>query len=87
MTRVTTDDRGRITIPQEIRQEYGDDYFVVGLSSGIKLVPVPDDPLELLADVGDEASEAFKDAEIEELRADAAAAARRDARESLDDVR
>ena len=52
---VRTDDRGRVTIPKEVR----DQYRLVELDSGIKLVPIPDDPLaQLRAAATDEPREA-----------------------------
>lgn len=65
MTKVATDDRGRITIPRRARERYGDEYRLVELRSGIKLIPVPDDPLEALQSA---ASEEFKSASDDELR-------------------
>ena len=56
---VRTDDRGRVTIPKEVRDRYGDQYRLVELDSGIKLVPIPDDPLaQLRAAATDELREA-----------------------------
>jgi len=66
MSDVTLDDRGRLTLPKEIRERYGDRYHLVELADGIKLVPVEDDPLTALRD---EFSEVEKSAE--ELRRDA----------------
>lgn len=65
MTKVATDERGRITIPREARERYGDEYRLVELRSGIKLIPVPEDPLEALRSA---ASEEFKSTSTEELR-------------------
>jgi bifunctional DNA-binding transcriptional regulator/antitoxin component of YhaV-PrlF toxin-antitoxin module len=65
VTKVATDERGRITIPREARERYGDEYRLVELRSGIKLIPVPEDPLEALRSA---ASEEFKSASTEELR-------------------
>jgi len=48
MSDVTLDDRGRLTIPKEMRERYGDRYRVVELHDGIKLVPIADDPLSAL---------------------------------------
>ena len=48
MADVALDDRGRLTLPKEVRERYGDRYHVVQLPDGIKLVPVADDPLEAL---------------------------------------
>ncbi|ELZ03826.1 AbrB/MazE/SpoVT family DNA-binding domain-containing protein [Natrialba aegyptia] len=50
MADVALDDRGRLTLPKEVRERYGDRYHVVQLPDGIKLVPVADDPLEALRD-------------------------------------
>ena len=57
------DDRGRLTLPKELRERYGDHYHVVDLHDGIKLVPVAADPLDALR-------EEFSDIEraAEELR-------------------
>jgi bifunctional DNA-binding transcriptional regulator/antitoxin component of YhaV-PrlF toxin-antitoxin module len=50
MADATLDDRGRLTLPKEIRERYGDHYHVVDLHDGIKLIPVADDPLSALRD-------------------------------------
>ena len=65
MTKVVTDERGRITIPREARKRYGDEYRLVELRSGMKLIPVPEDPLEALRSA---ASDEFKSASTKELR-------------------
>ncbi len=48
MSDAKLDDRGRLTLPKELRERYGDHYHVVDLHDGIKLVPVADDPLDAL---------------------------------------
>lgn len=48
MSESTVDDRGRLYLPKDIREKYGDRYRIVRLKSGIKLIPVADDPLEAL---------------------------------------
>ncbi|SFS50408.1 AbrB/MazE/SpoVT family DNA-binding domain-containing protein [Halostagnicola kamekurae] len=50
MSDVALDDRGRLTLPKEVRERYGDRYHVVQLPDGVKLVPVADNPLEALRD-------------------------------------
>jgi bifunctional DNA-binding transcriptional regulator/antitoxin component of YhaV-PrlF toxin-antitoxin module len=42
------DDRGRLTLPKDVRERYGERYHIVELHDGIKLVPVDDDPLDAL---------------------------------------
>lgn len=48
MSDVTLDDRGRLTLPKEFRERYGDRYRVVETRDGIRLIPIADDPLEAL---------------------------------------
>jgi len=48
MTEATLDDRGRLTLPKELRERYGDQYHIVDLHDGIKLIPVATDPLASL---------------------------------------
>lgn len=50
MSNVRLDERGRLTLPKEIRERYGERYHIVELHDGIKLVPVADNPLEALRD-------------------------------------
>ena len=50
MADVTLDDRGRLTLPKTVREQYGDRYYLVELPDGIKLVPVADNPLAALRD-------------------------------------
>lgn len=70
-----TDGRGRIYLPAEIREEFGDEYRIVKLPSRVALLPVDEDPLEGLREaVGD----AFEGADPDELEADARAKAKRD---------
>ena len=47
---VTLDERGRLTLPKEVRERYGENYHIVQLHDGIKLVPIAEDPLEALRD-------------------------------------
>jgi bifunctional DNA-binding transcriptional regulator/antitoxin component of YhaV-PrlF toxin-antitoxin module len=70
MSDATLDDRGRLTLPKEVRERYGDHYYIVELRDGIKLIPVAEDPLEALR-------EEFEDVEktAEELRKEAREAA------------
>lgn len=70
MADATLDDRGRLTLPKEIRERYGDHYRLVELHDGIKLIPVSDHPLDTLR-------EEFADVEktADELREEAREAA------------
>ncbi|MFB6129640.1 MAG: AbrB/MazE/SpoVT family DNA-binding domain-containing protein [Salinigranum sp.] len=70
MSEATLDDRGRLTLPKEVRERYGERYHIVELHDGIKLIPVSEDPLNALRD---EFSDVEKTAA--ELREDARRAA------------
>ncbi|WP_276270991.1 AbrB/MazE/SpoVT family DNA-binding domain-containing protein [Haloarcula litorea] len=79
--RVRTDERGRVTIPKEIRDRYGEKFRLVELDSGIKLVPIPDDPVEALRAA---ASDELREASLEDLEE----AAQEEAREqSVEQIR
>lgn len=68
-----TDGRGRIYLPAEIREEFGDEYRIVKLPSRVTLLPIDDDPIDGLREaVGD----AFEDADHDQLESEARAKAR-----------
>jgi bifunctional DNA-binding transcriptional regulator/antitoxin component of YhaV-PrlF toxin-antitoxin module len=48
MSEATLDGRGRLTLPKEIRERYGDHYHIVQLHDGIKLIPIEENPLDAL---------------------------------------
>jgi bifunctional DNA-binding transcriptional regulator/antitoxin component of YhaV-PrlF toxin-antitoxin module len=64
----STDERGRIYLPKDVRERFGDQYRIVELPSHVALFPVDEDPLEgLRAAVGD----AFEGEDVAELKEDA----------------
>jgi bifunctional DNA-binding transcriptional regulator/antitoxin component of YhaV-PrlF toxin-antitoxin module len=69
MSKGVLDDRGRITLPKEIREEFGDRYHIIKRHDGVKLVPIADDPLSALreefADV-DASPEELRESALEE---------------------
>lgn len=75
MSDVTLDERGRLTLPKELRERHGDRYKVVELHDSIKLVPVADDPLAALR------------AEFAEVEADSKALRERAREDALDEAR
>ncbi|WP_247730475.1 AbrB/MazE/SpoVT family DNA-binding domain-containing protein [Halovivax limisalsi] len=77
----STDERGRIYLPKDVRERFGDQYRIVELPSHVALFPVDEDPMEgLRAAVGD----AFAEGETEELKADAREAIAREVRAEAD---
>jgi len=78
----STDERGRIYLPKEIRERFGDQYRIVELPTHVALFPVDEDPLEgLRTAVGD----AFTGESGEELKTDAREAIAREVREEAED--
>jgi bifunctional DNA-binding transcriptional regulator/antitoxin component of YhaV-PrlF toxin-antitoxin module len=80
MTEIETDSRGRVTIPKDVREKYGERYRLVELRDGVKLVPIPDDPLSALRGA---TSDELKEASIEEVRKAVDEEARKQAEENL----
>ena len=73
MPDVTLDDRGRLTLPKEVRERYGDHYHIVQLHDGIKLIPIAEDPLDALREefggvekTADELREAAREEALDE---------------------
>lgn len=78
----TIDERGRIYLPKEVRDNYGEQYRIVQLPTHVALIPIDDDPLDGLREaVGD----AFEGTEIEELRDHAREAVKADAEAEMAD--
>jgi bifunctional DNA-binding transcriptional regulator/antitoxin component of YhaV-PrlF toxin-antitoxin module len=73
MSEATLDGRGRLTLPKEVRERYGDHYHIVQLHDSIKLIPVEDDPLAALRSefaavekTADELRQSGRDAALDE---------------------
>jgi bifunctional DNA-binding transcriptional regulator/antitoxin component of YhaV-PrlF toxin-antitoxin module len=78
----STDERGRIYLPKDVRERFGDQYRIVELPSHVALFPVDEDPLEgLRAAVGD----AFEGMDPGELKSDARQAIAREVREEAEE--
>lgn len=68
----TADERGRIYLPKDVRDRYGDRYRIVELPTHVVLLPVDDDPIEGLRDaVGD----AFANIDHDDIEGEAIATA------------
>jgi bifunctional DNA-binding transcriptional regulator/antitoxin component of YhaV-PrlF toxin-antitoxin module len=70
------DAQGRLYLPKEIRERYGDRYHIVTYEDRIELVPVAEDPLSAVRAAAGE----LRSASVETIREDVEAAARADAR-------
>ena len=61
----STDERGRLYLPKDVRERFGEKYRIVELPSHVALFPVDDDPLKGLREaVGD----AFEETDSDELK-------------------
>ena len=80
MTEIQTDSRGRVTIPKEVRERYGERYRLVELRDSVKLVPIPDDPVGALRE---SASDELKEASMDEIREAASEEGRKQAEENV----
>lgn len=64
----STDERGRIYLPKDIRSRFGERYRIVELPSHVALFPVDETPLEgLRSAVGD----AFEESDADDLKGEA----------------
>ncbi|TKX50112.1 AbrB/MazE/SpoVT family DNA-binding domain-containing protein [Halorubrum sp. ASP121] len=61
-----TDKQGRLYIPKEVREKYGERYHVVTCEDRIELIPVADDSLAAVRAAAGE----LRDASVEEIRED-----------------
>jgi bifunctional DNA-binding transcriptional regulator/antitoxin component of YhaV-PrlF toxin-antitoxin module len=61
-----TDKQGRLYIPKEVREKYGERYHIVTYEHRIELIPVADDPLAAVRAAAGE----LRDASVEEIRED-----------------
>jgi bifunctional DNA-binding transcriptional regulator/antitoxin component of YhaV-PrlF toxin-antitoxin module len=73
-----TDRQGRLYIPKEVREKYGERYHIVTYEDRIELIPVADDPLAAVRD----AAGGLRNASVAEIRDDIEAAAKGQARET-----
>lgn len=71
------DDQGRLHLPKRIRDRYGDRFRIAELRSGIKLIPLDEDPVQGLRD----AVPGIQGTSLRKLREEADEAARTEARD------
>ncbi|WP_336361537.1 AbrB/MazE/SpoVT family DNA-binding domain-containing protein [Haladaptatus sp. ZSTT2] len=71
-----TDQQGRLYIPKEVREKYGDKYHIVTYDDRIELIPVADDPLGAVR----EAAGDLRETSVAKIREDIEAEAKADAR-------
>ena len=67
-----TDAQGRLYIPKEVREKYGQKYHIVMYEDKIELIPVADDPLTAVREAAGE----LRDASVQEIQDDIEAEAK-----------
>lgn len=72
-----TDGQGRLYIPKNVRDKYGEKYHIVTYEDRIELVPVADDPLAAVREAAGE----LQDVSTEDIRAEIEAEAKSQARQ------
>ncbi len=73
-----TDGQGRLYIPKEVREKYGQRYHIVMYEDRIELIPVADDPLAAVREAAGE----LHDASVEKIREDIETVAKDEAEEA-----
>jgi bifunctional DNA-binding transcriptional regulator/antitoxin component of YhaV-PrlF toxin-antitoxin module len=76
----STDERGRLYLPKDVRDRFGDRYRIVELPTHVALFPVDEDPL---AGVRAAVDDAFADTDTDDLKATAREHITRDARAEM----
>lgn len=78
----STDERGRLYLPKDVRERFGETYRVVELPSHVALFPVDEDPLEGVRNaVGD----ALENESVDELKAQTRESIAESARDSVEE--
>ncbi|QLK26895.1 AbrB/MazE/SpoVT family DNA-binding domain-containing protein [Natrinema zhouii] len=73
-----TDGQGRLYLPKELREKYGQKYHIVTYEDKLELIPVADDPLAAVREAAGE----LRDASVKEIREDIKAEAKDEAKET-----
>jgi len=79
---IETDSHGRLYLPSELRQKYGEKFHVVEYADRLELIPIDENPLQA---VRDEIGDALDGTSREELREKALERAKQEAEAVLDE--
>lgn len=64
---VVCDDRGRILLPKDLREEYGEKFIIAKAPGEVVLIPVPKDPLKDLRELGKKLPKDMSVADLKKL--------------------
>ncbi|MUV85105.1 AbrB/MazE/SpoVT family DNA-binding domain-containing protein [Natronomonas sp. CBA1123] len=82
MTKVLLDEEGRIQLPEDVRDQYGEEYRIVQRPQYVALIPIDEDPLE---GVHEAVGDAFEGVSSEELSNQAISTAKADIESGIAD--
>ncbi|MFB6100840.1 MAG: AbrB/MazE/SpoVT family DNA-binding domain-containing protein [Candidatus Nanohalobium sp.] len=63
MAVASVDEQGRVYIPKDIRDQYGDKFRIIDTKDGLVFMPLPEDPLETFQE-----KEKLEDKSIKDLK-------------------
>ena len=72
MSKVELDDRGRLLLPRDIRERYGEEFEIIEVLGDIVLIPVPKDPLATLQKEGEKIPKDLSVSDLKKIVRDAA---------------
>ena len=75
-----TDSQGRLYLPKDVRERYGERFHIVEYEDRIELMPIADDPLAAVREAAGE----LREASAADVRDAAQRSARRESREDHD---
>lgn len=78
---IETDSQGRLYLPVELRQKYGEKFHVVEYEGRLELIPIDENPLQAIREA---TGDTFERESIEDLREQAREQAKKDAKERID---
>lgn len=77
---IETDSQGRLYLPAELREKYGEQFHIVEYQDRIELIPIADDPLQAVREAAGDAFDGLSAAELRETVREQAS------QEALDDL-
>lgn len=81
---VETDSHGRLYLPSELRQKYGEKFHVVEYEDRLELIPIDEDPLQA---VRDEIGDALEGTSRKKLREEALERAKQEAEDDIEQAK
>lgn len=81
---IRTDSQGRLYLPSDLREQYGETFHIVEYEDRLELIPIDEDPLQA---VRDEIGDALEGKSREELRQEALERAKQETEDDIQRVK